>query len=259
MEFWYLFPVGLTIASVGMSSGVSGSNFWIPIYLLGMGLDPRVAFWASLLTLLFGFGSGVLRNLRAGTVSGPLLARSLAAAGPMACLGAVASNHLPVDGLLTAFAAFAGAYGIALLLPASGGGDSPQQRRWFPRVVALTAGALQGAIATGAGALLMPSLLKDEKISHHAEAIGTTVTAVFTLSLISVVFRIDAALWVALQDHGDALLEMMTFAVPGVVIGGQVGPRIAQRLPRRWLRRYVGALLVVVGCLVALRLIGGGS
>lgn len=45
----------------------------------------------------------------------------------------------------------------------------------------------------------------------------------------------------------------MIFAAPGVVLGGQLGPRIAQWLPRRYLRLYVGVLLVVVGALVGAR------
>ena len=59
-QYWVLFPIGVLVATIGTSSGISGSNFWIPIYLLAMGLEPRVAFWTSLLTMLFGFGSGAV-------------------------------------------------------------------------------------------------------------------------------------------------------------------------------------------------------
>ena len=56
LEFWFLFPLGVLIGTAGMSSGVSGSNFWIPVYLLWFALEPRTAFWIALLTMLFGFG-----------------------------------------------------------------------------------------------------------------------------------------------------------------------------------------------------------
>ncbi len=46
---------------------------------------------------------------------------------------------------------------------------------------------------------------------------------------------------------------MIVFAAPGVVIGGQLGPRFARWLPRRYLRLWVGVLLTVVGALVAYR------
>ena len=68
-EYWVLFPVGILVATMGMSSGIPGSNFWIPIYLIAIELEPAVAFWMSLLTMLFGFGSYFARNVADGTIS----------------------------------------------------------------------------------------------------------------------------------------------------------------------------------------------
>ena len=77
LEYWYLFPAGIAIAVCAMSTGIAGSNFWTPVYLLWMGLEPKVAFWVSLLTMLFGFGSGVYRNLRDRTFDAHLIGRYL--------------------------------------------------------------------------------------------------------------------------------------------------------------------------------------
>ena len=54
------------------------------------------------------------------------------------------------------------------------------------------------------------------------------------------------------KRSGD-ILRMLVFAGPGVIIGGQLGPRLAHRLPRRYLRLWVGVLLLVVGGLIAYR------
>jgi len=32
--YWYLFPVGIIIAILAISAGISGTNFWIPVYLI---------------------------------------------------------------------------------------------------------------------------------------------------------------------------------------------------------------------------------
>ena len=106
LEYWYLFPTGLAVATVAMSSGVSGSNFWIPIYLLAMRLEPRLAFWASLATLCFGFGSGVVQNARAGTLDAATIRRHLVIAVPAAAIGALLSRWLPVRWLLAALGLF---------------------------------------------------------------------------------------------------------------------------------------------------------
>lgn len=264
MEYWFLFPTGLLVATLSMSSGIAGSNFWIPIYLLWLALEPRVAFWVSLLTMLFGFGSGVVRNLVAGTVDGPLVRRYLTVGGPAAALGAALSTQARSSWLLLTFALFVLSYGAFLVREFAVGegrqqvsqqleGEAQQGTAW---VRGSLAGFLQGLIATGSGIVFLPLLLRHRRDGSPAVAVGSTVVLVFACSLISVAFRIDGVLWEALEEHRDEILSMMLCAAPGVILGGQLGPRIAQRLPRRLLRLYVGVLLLGVGALIAVRGLG---
>lgn len=260
LEFWYLFPIGVVVATLAMSTGVAGSNFWIPIYLLGLGLEPRLAFWASLTTLLFGFGSGLLRNVRAGTLDPPTIRRYLVFAAPAAAIGAVSSTRLPVRFLLFLFAIFLLFYAAwlaraALRELARGVDTEPtdSRLRWGR---ATLAGFLQGAIATGSGSLLLPCLLADRRLGRRGVAVGSTVALVFACSLISVIFRLDADLLATLRAEGPTLASMLVFAGPGAAVGGQLGPRLAHRLPRRVLRLYVAVVLAAVGVLVLVRVLG---
>ncbi len=256
MEYWFLLPLGALLAALGMSSGISGSNFWIPVYLLWLGLEPKVAFWVSLLTMLFGFGSGVVRNLIAGTIRWQVVRPYAAVALPATVVGALTAARAAAHWLLLAFAGFALAYGAFLIvefLRSRGRAAPPAAGRRVHRPVAAVAGFLQGGIATGSGTLLLPCLLRDERVEHPSEAVGSTVVLVFSCSLAAVCFRVDAVLFAALTAHAEQILAIMLFAAPGVVLGGQLGPRIAQRLPRQHLRLYVGALLLGVGALVAAR------
>ena len=52
----------MVIATLAMSAGISGANFWIPVYLICVKLDPLITFWLALITMIFGFGSGVVDN-----------------------------------------------------------------------------------------------------------------------------------------------------------------------------------------------------
>jgi hypothetical protein len=256
LEYWYLFPAGVAIAVCAMSSGIAGSNFWTPVYLLAMGLAPKVAFWVSLLTMLFGFGSGVLRNLRDGTVNAWLVGRYLLVAAPATALGALASARIDAFWLLFGFAAFVLAYGALLIReflrrdPLDEAFEPHDRVYWS---VGALAGGLQGTIAGGAGVLLMPAILNHRRVRHHAEAVGSTVVLVFVLSLVSVSLRVDATLLAALVASRDEIVRMIVFAAPGVVLGGQLGPRLARRLSRRRLRLWVGVLLTIVGVLVGYR------
>ncbi|MGF1465372.1 MAG: sulfite exporter TauE/SafE family protein [Sandaracinaceae bacterium] len=266
-EHWYLFPVGVAVASAGMSSGISGSNFWIPIYLLFLELEPRLAFWVSLLTMLFGFGSGVARNAQAGTLD-LAVAQSLALVlVPATLLGAGASTVLDGRWAILGFAVFAFGYAVALALEARRGGrarlETPagagqvgaaQAHPWRGRVVRVAlGGALQGLIATGSGTLMLGALLAHPRVRDQATAIGTTVLLVFVASLLAVVGRIDGAMVAVLRDRWPEIAGILAFAGPGVVLGGQLGPRLARPIGRRTLRAYVAALLLGVSGLMAYR------
>ncbi len=253
MEFWYLLPTGILIAALGMSSGVSGSNFWIPVYLLWMQLEPRVAFWTSLLTMLFGFGSGVARNLWAGTIDKVLFARYAKIMAPATLVGALISPRLPTVALLLSFAIFVIAFALFVLWDSRPGRPQPAPHEKTFVWVAATGGFLHGSIATGSGTLMLPCLLNHRRLPHHATAVGTTVSLAFLCSVLSVSFRLDAELIGALWKNRELVGSMIVFAAPGVIVGGQLGPIIAKHLPRAWLRRYVALLLIGVGSLVALR------
>ncbi len=259
LEYWYLFPVGTVVAVCAMSSGLSGSSFWTPVYLLWLGLEPKLAFWVSLLTMLFGFGSGVWRNLRDGTVNPYLIGRYLSVAGPATAIGALASAKLRGSWLLAGFAVFVLAYGSFLIWEFAYRGSSrapgPHGRIFWS--VGAAAGLLQGLIASGAGVLLMPAILNHRRIRHHSQAIGSTVVLVFACSLISVCFRVDGALFATLLESSGEIAAIIVFAAPGVVLGGQLGPRLARRLPLHYLRAWVGVLLIVVGVLVGARVLTG--
>lgn len=258
-EYWFLFPVGIVIAVCAMSSSLSGSNFWTPVYLLFMQLPPKVAFWVSLLTMLFGFGSGVYRNLRDRTYNGHLIGRYLLVAMPLTVVGALMSARLDAIWLLLAFSIFVLVYGSRLVVAyfRRDGRDVPMapHTRVYWGVGGL-AGFLQGTIASGAGVLLMPTMLGHKNVKHHAEAVGSTVILVFILSLLSVAFRVDGPLFATLVESSGEIAKMILFAAPGVVIGGQLGPRLARRLPVDVLKLWVGALLLVVGGLVGYRALG---
>jgi branched-chain amino acid transport system substrate-binding protein len=257
VEYAFLFPVGIVVATVAMSVGISGSAFWIPIYLLWLSLEPRTAFWLSLLTMLFGFGSGVVRNLRAGTVNGYLVGRYLAVAGPATALAALGSRFVQASWLLRVFAVFVGVYGLRLIWKFVHHGEPP--RRHHDNIhygMAALAGLFHGGIATGGGIVLLPAMLDHKRIRHHSEAIGSTVVLVFILSILAIVCRVDSYLMTCLGGCQSNVLSMLLFAAPGVVVGGQLGPRISRFLPRRFLRLYVGVLLVVVAVLVGIRGLG---
>src|SRR5262249_1609710 len=114
LQYWFLLPVGVAIAVLVMSAGVSGATLWVPVYLLWLRLGVPLAFWLGLVTMLFGFGSGVYRNWRDGTYDGPLVKRFLAASTPAAFIGGWCAPLINDKLLIALFGIFLLVYGGAI-------------------------------------------------------------------------------------------------------------------------------------------------
>ncbi|MEM7159444.1 MAG: sulfite exporter TauE/SafE family protein [Myxococcota bacterium] len=257
---WYLLPVGLGVASVAMAVGISGSNFWLPLFLVALSLPPRIAFWMALATMVFGSGSGVVRNLRAKTIDGRLAGHLLLLAGPAAMLGSFVATLVPAAPLLVLFALIAALSGVRALRPVApvepNGAQRATAERMGPlRIAAGVGGLLQGLVATGCGTLLLPALLEHRRAAAP-RLVGTSVLVVFVSAIAAALARLDGSMLAALAARQETIVSMLAFAAPGVVLGGQLGPRIAQRLPRRTLRRCFGVLLLLVAVLVVVRAFG---
>lgn len=255
LEFWYLLPMGLAIATIAVSAGISGSNFWLPVFLLVLALPPKLAFWLALTTMVFGSSSGVIRNLRAGTIDAGLAAHLLVVAIPAALLGSMAASFVDDRPLLLGFAAIAALGGIGVLLSSD---EPPTAEAVSPgrvRMAAAAGGLLQGLVVTGCGAVLVPTMMRRHRAPPEV-LVGTSVLVVFACALTASLSRLDASMLAAIETHRDTMLDVLLVAIPGVVIGGQLGPRIAQRLQLRVLKRYFGVLLLLVCALVVALAIG---
>jgi uncharacterized membrane protein YfcA len=253
-QYWFLLPVGVAIAALVMSAGVSGATLWVPVYLLWLKLDAPIAFWLGLLTMLFGFGSGVMRNFRDGTFDGAIVRRYLLIATPAALVGGWISGSVNQALIVALFGAFLILYAIVIAGRTLGmrGDDSRHDR--VPGAIALLGGALTGLISIGIGIMAMPSVLRHRSSRSPATAIGSLVMIIFFVSLAATVGRMRPALISALRDNASQMVAISIWAVPGVVIGGQIGPRLAQMLPsERHARLYFSAVLLIVGVLTLAR------
>jgi uncharacterized membrane protein YfcA len=114
-EHWYLLPVGFVIAVLAMSSGISAGNFWVPVYLLWARFEPPLAFWTTLATMLCGYGSGVVRNLRQGTIDRRVIGRYLPFTLPAALVGGYLAPTLNVSWLILLFGIFVLGCGVRML------------------------------------------------------------------------------------------------------------------------------------------------
>lgn len=272
-ECWLMFPVSILVATVAMASGVEGATFFAPIFMLGLGLPPEIAIGTGLITETFGFASGLYSFGRKRLIDYKLGMALLIVTIPVAVLGSwLAGQVSPLllktilgVGLLVVAASFLRspkAEDVAVLdqaIDSKYGGQSAQTElvaadgevirytvcnRTEGRLLAGVGSLFMGMISTGLGELNGYFLLQRCRVpSKVAVATSVFVVAVTALSAASSHFLRF------LQSGPETMatvLALVAFTVPGVIVGGQVGPALASRIQQHTLERAMGVLFILV-------------
>ena len=97
LEYWYMLPVSILIATTAMASGVEGGTFFAPVFILALQLPPEVAIGTALITEVFGFASGLYAYSRKRLIDYRLGLNLLMITIPMALLGTWVAGYVKPD------------------------------------------------------------------------------------------------------------------------------------------------------------------
>lgn len=286
MEFtyWFLLPIAVVIAAIANGAGIGGATFFSPLFILVLGLEPQVAIGVALITEVFGFASGVTAHARARTIDWKV-ARMLAIVSiPTAVIGSLLAGSISPDllkiilGLGLAVIAFAFiryrdhesedaaiSRGENLAHPAvhrvviTRQGERIEYQlcrrnegRWFAGL----GGLFVGLISTGLGELNSYALVMRCRIPTRVTVAVSVVVVAVTALAAGVTHMVGF-----LQEDAstiDTVLSIVIFTVPGVLIGGQLGPQITSRVPEKTLLRSLGWLFALVAVLTLGEVFFGG-
>jgi uncharacterized protein len=180
--------------------------------------------------------------------------RFLVASTPAAFIGGWCASLINDKLLIGTFGIFLLVYSGAIASRTLSKMTPARRRASVVYAVAIAGGALTGLISIGVGILAMPLVLRHRSIRTPGEGIGSLVMIIFCTSLAATVGRLRPSFVDDLRGELPHLVAIMLWAAPAVIIGGQVGPRIAQRLPsERHARPYFSAVLFVVALLALWR------
>ncbi len=275
-EFWYMFPAALAIATLAMASGIGGATFFAPLFILALRLPPEVAIGTALITELFGFGSGLLAYGRQRVIDYKLGLLMIAVTVPLAIVGTVLAGVVDPEILKVIL-------GVGLAMVAISFLHAPREeeieqldaiakrqakeknpddcitardgericyrvdRKIQGMITASVGGLFIGMISTGLGELNDYFLLRRCKVPSR---VGVS-TSVFVIAVTVLVASGSHVVRFA-QSGTETLLQVASiviFTVPGVIIGGQIGPAIAKRIPDRVMELSLGILFVIVAAL----------
>ncbi|SNQ59455.1 sulfite exporter TauE/SafE family protein [Candidatus Methanoperedens nitratireducens] len=253
--FWYLFPAGIIIAIISMSAGISGANFWIPVYIYFIRIDPSVSFWLALVTMLFGFGSGVARNIYQGTIDWYIVKQYLIPSIPAAIIGSLLASYINGNHLLLIFSSFIFIFGLYQLIICITSRKEQLKHRRIYWEFGLIGGFLKGLIATGLGKLIIPGMWDHERIKSPSHVIGSTIVILFIVDLVAALIRMNHNFVNELIENRTTIFYVLFFVLPSVVIGGQIGPRIIRNADVRHLKIFISLTLIFVSILIFSRLL----
>ncbi len=255
LTYWYLFPIGIFIAILSMSAGISGANFWIPVYLFFIELDIKIVFWLALLTMIFGFGSGVVRNTYQGTVNWYIVKQYLIPTVPAAVFGSLLTSYVNEKVLIFIFGSFILIYGTYQLIVSITSQKVPIKHQRVFWELGFLAGFLKGLIATGLGKLIVPGMWNHEQIEHPSQVIGSAVVIIFIVDIIAAMTRMNSVFVGGLIENRTILINVLIFVLPSVVIGGQIGPRIIRDADVKHLKIFISMASIFVSILIFSRLL----
>lgn len=237
------FPVGILIAMVASTVGIGGGILWMPFLLIILKIPPEKAVVTSLMIQTAGMGSGTLAFWQKKSIDVKFLMMLLPITIPGIAMGAfltqvLAPKHLElILGMLTLM--------TALIFVSANQGYSdqgrarvdPQKARrsvWIVSAMAIASGMLSISI----GEWLVPYMRGRLSLRMNV-AIATSISTIFGTCVLGALLHLGLG---SRAEWGTLL-----WAVPGVIAGAQIGPRIAERINERALKEVFIFLLTLIG------------
>jgi uncharacterized membrane protein YfcA len=272
--YWFMFPASILVSTIAAISGIGGAALFMPIFLLifpALGPEyplstPVEAIAVALLTQLFGFGSGFVGYFRRGLIDFGLTVKFLWFSIPAAVLGAlvsqlVSATHIRLTyGLMMAAMSFLifsriGTRSNSETDDMQGSGKALRTRtdvrgvtyryRLYKAKPGPTSigGFLTGMLSTGIGEVVMPQLINQGRIPVPVAAASSLVVLILTVvsaSFVHVTTLVSQGGLAAIPWH------LVIYTIPGVVIGGQLGPRLQGRVRDVVMKRAIGVVFAII-------------
>jgi len=254
--YWFMFPVSICVATMAMLSGIGGAALFTPIFVLLFPiLGPEyvlastfAAISTALLTQTFGFISGFIGYYRRRMIDFDLALRFIKISAPVAVLGALVAHAVRDYILIAAYAVLVIVLAFGMLFLRGKTTTRPNydyqvRRPEFPvRDFALTGvGAfLTGMVSVGIGEVMISRLTK------RGVPVGTAAATSVAIVMFTILLATATLVTQLVRDGGIGAIpwNLICYEVPGVAIGGQIGPRLQGLVKQRTMERAIGILFV---------------
>lgn len=272
-DYWYLLPIATIISTIAMSSGIGGAVFFSPLFMLALNLDPKVAIGAALATELAGFSSGLIAYYKAKLIDFKLAKNLLIFSIPAAVVGSQYASLIPPAILKAIFAVgliFIGSQLFSAWRKEEREKNEAQTKEEFAHnyqselidsegkvyhytICNPTMGKSFSAIGGAFVGMISVGLAELQEYHLVARCRVPTPVAVATSIFVVVLTVLTASIghFVEFSHQGgeslNQVINIILFTVPGVIIGGQIGPKLQKLIPEDIMKVSISIAFLAIG------------
>lgn len=266
MDYWLLFPISIVISTIAMAAGIGGAVFFSPLIVLLYDLELGFALTLGLFIEIFSFGSGIYAYSKQKLIDFSLAISVLKYSVPAVVAGSLSAIFIPEFIIKPIFSLLLLFIAANMLYPEkyvrkfqktkiekhkSEKGtityDLPKRKRdlfAYPTI----GGYFVGLLSVGIGELNEYLFLQKMKIKSSL-ASGTSIFIVAVSALIGASLRFF--LLGDLAMNFEKAVPFLSFIVPGVLVGGQLGMLLSKKfLDPDLMKRFVGLIILIAGLMV---------
>jgi uncharacterized membrane protein YfcA len=243
IEYWYVLPVAILISTAVSSVGIGGGVLLMPFFLIVIKLSPEIAVITSLMIQTAGMGSASVTCIRQHRVDFKLAQLILLIALPGIIGGAYLASFLESDKMQLVLGVLVMTTAFLFVFSEQKYDDLGQAKVDMSKIyrhawIAFPASIASGMLSTSLSEWLIPVMRSKLSLSMSS-AIGTCLFLAFCVSCIGTLSH--------LVMGGYPNYSIVSWAIPGVLIGGQIGSRITKKINERLLKETFIFLLTLVG------------
>ena len=270
--YWFMFPVSIVVATCAMLSGIGGAALFTPIFILVFPLlgpeyvlhSTTAAIAAALITQTFGFLSGFVGYYHRRLIDYELAWRILRVAVPIAIAGALTASLAHDSILLASYSILVAVLAVIMWRnrppvhkKASGPDGSSRtiiDSRGHEYHYAVPALGIRSYALTSLGAFLtgMVSVGIGEvtisKLTRKGLPIAVAAATSVLVVIMTVAFGSTTLATQLIRDGGWTAVpwNLLVYDIPGVLIGGQIGPRLQGKVAPHTMRRAIAILFITL-------------
>lgn len=243
LDYWFILPIAFIISTAVSSIGIGGGVLWMPFFLIILKLPPDIAVSTSLIIQMAGMGSASIACIKQNRIDFKLLIVILGIAIPGVILGSLLSGILKPQTTRLLLGLLIMTTSLLFVLSEQKYNDLGNERvdiktAYRQLWLAIPASIGSGMLSTSMSEWLIP-MMRTRLSLKMSNAIGTCLALAFAVSCVGVLTH----LMVGSKPH----ITVALWAIPGVILGGQIGSRLTKKINERLLKETFVFFLTLVG------------